>query len=84
MSIEDQALHVLEQRCRYCGAQPGEFHDRHCNVILTQKMEDFISNLSYALNEVSRKTEEVAREINRMGETISQNESYHLFMRHTP
>lgn len=84
MSIEDQAIRMLENRCRYCGAQPGEFHDRHCNVILTQKMEDFISNLSYALNEVSRRTEDLGREITRVGETLSQNESYHLFMRHNP
>ena len=84
MSIEDQAINVLENRCRYCGVAPDELHDKHCNVLLDAKITDLISNLCYALNGVSNKIDIVAREVQGVGNLISENANYDMFLRHKP
>lgn len=85
MSIEEQALRVLDNRCRYCGVAPDELHHKHCNVLIAQRLDDLISNLTYAMNDLSRKVENVSRDVHGVGELISQNLSnYDLFVRHRP
>jgi hypothetical protein len=83
MRIEEQAINVLEYRCRYCGAMPDAFHEKHCNVVLSQRIDDLVSNINYSLNELSRKSEAVNTYIQIMANTISQNSQYELFLRHT-
>ena len=83
MTLEDQAINVLADRCRYCGVSPDEFHDKHCNVVLTQRLDDLIGNLNYSFNELSHKLEQLCDGVRGTGQLISQHvRNYDLIIRH--
>lgn len=57
------AQNILGNRCRYCGTEPGTYHHKHCNVVLSAKIDTLVQTLAYKIEKIARDLEIVTYDV---------------------
>lgn len=50
----DIAQNLIDNRCRYCGVESGQYHHKHCNIVISAKLEIMVNSMSYKLEKIAR------------------------------